>query len=448
MPGKTSEFHLPLSNEVDSPRFTQNLFSRVLFHIDDSTLRLKKKQGPMTAMTQTSSNNVQTQNASPNTPVESPLGKKTILFENHLRRGARMVDFSGWQMPLQYSKVLEEHEAVRFSAGLFDISHMGLVSVKGSSVEEAQTFLNQLVPQDLSKLYPGKAVYTQFLNPNGGIIDDIIIYRMPETQHFQKFSQILVICNASNTDLDCQWMKEHAQKFKSTIQIETFPQEFSLFALQGPRFLEIIETKGFKPENLPKRFHVNEAVLDSVPVLLARTGYTGEDGVEIIVENLHTQRLWDDLLAYGEPLGLKPIGLAARDTLRLEAAYPLHGHDISEADSPLEAGLGWSVKLNSPDDFIGKAALLTQQDQGLAKKFYCFKLKKKTIPRQDDLILKNGEIVGKVTSGSISPLLKEPIGMGYIQSGIVSGPGETIQVRVRGADVDAEIVERPFYKAR
>lgn len=356
-----------------------------------------------------------------------------------------MVDFSGWQMPLQYSKVLEEHEAVRSAAGLFDISHMGLVSVHCGDVEKTRAFLDSLVPQDLSKLYPGKAVYTQFLNEQGGILDDIIIYMLPALKGFAEFQEFLVICNASNTDLDCNWMKQHAP---AGMEVQFLSSEYSLFALQGPRFDEILETKGLAKSSLPKRFHVTEGELDTVPVLLCRTGYTGEDGVEIIVKNFQTQRLWDNLLAYGEPLGLKPIGLAARDTLRLEAAYPLHGHDISDADTPLEAGLGWSVKLDKPANFIGKAALKQQQEQGLARKFYCFKLKKKTIPRQDDLLIKDGKTVGKVTSGSISPLLNLPIGMGYIDSKAVSGPGDIIQVRVRGTDVDAEIVERPFYKAR
>jgi aminomethyltransferase len=187
-------------------------------------------------------------------------------------------------------------------------------------------------------------------------------------------------------------------------------------------------------------------MIQDVPVLISRTGYTGEDGVEIVVPSEKAEHLWNLLLELGKPNDLRPIGLGARDTLRLEAAYPLHGHDISEADSPLEAGLGWSVKLTKPGDFIGKAALLRQQAEGLPKELYCFTLNKKTIARQHDIILKDGVPVGEVTSGSISPLFNVPIGMGYIRSNTVIGPGDTIQIRVRGTDVDAEIVERPFYQ--
>ena len=384
---------------------------------------------------------------SPVSPESTAKGtaKRTPLYSNHVRRGARMVDFAGWDMPLQYTKVLEEHEAVRQRAGLFDISHMGLVVVTTGEVEKTREFLNKLVPQDLSKLYPGKAVYTQFLNQQGGILDDIIIYMLPEELPLPGFREFLVICNAANTKLDCQWMRQHAPE---GAEIKLVSGDYALLALQGPRFAEVLSAQGIQPDSLPGRFHVNAAHLSASPVLVARTGYTGEDGVELIVPSAAVSQVWDGLLEAGQAVGLQPIGLAARDTLRLEAAYPLHGHDISANDSPLEAGLGWSVKLEKPVEYVGQAALKRQKEQGLARKFYCFKLKKKTIPRQDDLLLWNGQPVGKVTSGSISPTLNEPIGMGYIKSGIVSGPGDVIQVRIRGAEVDAEIVERPFYKAR
>lgn len=358
-----------------------------------------------------------------------------------------MVDFANWQMPLQYGKVMEEHHSVRQAAGLFDISHMGLVTVTAAEPEAARAFLDRLVPQNLEKLYPGKAVYTQFLNESGGIIDDIIVYQLPLLPRLTDFKQFLVICNAANTDKDTAWMQQQAQALNYPgIQLQLHADKYSLFALQGPRFADVLARTGYDTDHLPKRFHIAEAQIQGTPVLISRTGYTGEDGVEIVVPSEKAEHVWNLLLELGKPNGLKPIGLGARDTLRLEAAYPLHGHDISENDSPLEAGLGWSVKLTKPGDFIGKDALLRQQADGLDKELYCFTINKKTIARQHDVILKDGVPIGEVTSGSISPLFNVPIGMGYIQSKAVVGPGDTIQIRVRGVDVDAEIVERPFYQ--
>lgn len=372
--------------------------------------------------------------------------KKTALYENHVARGAKMVDFAGWQMPLQYGKVMEEHHAVREVAGLFDISHMGLVTVRSGDLEATRAFLEYLVPQNLAKLRPGKAVYTQFLNENGGIIDDIIIYQLPELEHLKDLQEFLIICNASNTDKDIAWMQKQADALKFADLKITLHDQYGLFALQGPDFAHILARTGYDTDHLPKRFWIAEAQIQGTPVLVSRTGYTGEDGVEIIVPANKASALWDLLLDLGRPLELRPIGLGARDTLRLEAAYPLHGHDISENDSPLEAGLGWSVKLDKPMNFIGKAALLDQREHGLQKEFFCFTLNKRTIARQHDTILKNGVPIGEVTSGSISPLFNVPIGMGYIRSGSIVGLGDTVQIRVRGTDVDAEIVERPFYQ--
>lgn len=373
-------------------------------------------------------------------------GRKTTLHDNHISRGAKIVDFAGWRMPLQYGKVLEEHQAVRQAAGLFDISHMGLVNVSAGDVESVRSFLDYLVPQNLEKLTPGKAVYTQFLNSDGGIIDDIIVYMLPSIEHLQGFHQFMVICNAANTAKDIAWLQSRAQEQGADVRIELLSDRYSLFALQGPLFSDVLARTGYDSDHLPKRFHIQEARIQDIPALLSRTGYTGEDGVEVIVAHEQAEALWNLLLDLGRPIGLKPIGLAARDTLRLEAAYPLHGHDISEKETPLEAGLGWSVKLAKPGDFIGKAALLRQQEMGLEKEFYCFTLNKRTIAREHDVILKNGVPVGEVTSGSISPLFNVPIGMGYIRSHVINGPGDQIQIRIRGVDVDAEIVERPFYQ--
>lgn len=381
-----------------------------------------------------------------NSPSELAGAQKTALYDNHVARGAKMVDFAGWQMPLQYGKVLEEHHAVRQNAGLFDISHMGLVVVRCGDVERTRAFLDRLVPQNLGKLFPGKAVYTQFLNEAGGIIDDIIVYMLPPVSELPGFSEIMVICNASNTERDIRWMRENAQALGFDDISVNWLRDYALFALQGPNFADVLARTGYDTDHLPKRFNIAEAQIQGIPVLVSRTGYTGEDGVEIVVAANQAEALWNLLLDLGKPKGLRPIGLGARDTLRLEAAYPLHGHDISEKDTPLEAGLAWSVKLDKPGDFIGKQALLRQQESGLEKEFICFTIEKRTIARQHDIILKDGQPIGEVTSGSISPLFNVPIGMGYVKTHTITGPGDVLQIKVRGNDVDAEVVERPFYQ--
>jgi len=369
--------------------------------------------------------------------------KCTPLSRIHAGHGAKMVPFGGWDMPLQFSKVLEEHHAVRNACGLFDISHMGLLSVHSGDATLTQVALDALVPQDLSVLYPGKAVYTQLLNPEGGIIDDIIVYWMPETAHFGEFSEWLVICNASNTDTVIAWLKTHLPQ---QIQIDYMNATFSLLALQGPKFKSILDACGLTPsEPLPKRFHIGEYTLCNQLVLLSRTGYTGEDGVEIIISSQEVAVLWETLLEKD----VKPVGLAARDTLRLEAAYPLHGHELSEDITPLEAGLGWSVRLDTHGNFIGKAALLAQRANGSTRHFTCFVMQQKSIPRAGDKFLAlDGRVMGFVTSGSISPTLDKPIGVGYIEGDTPLAPGTVISVEIRGNALPAMVVERPFYSKK
>lgn len=374
-------------------------------------------------------------------------GKQTALYENHRARGAKLVDFAGWQLPLQFTRVMQEHQAVRQAAGLFDISHMGLVIVRSGDEAVTRAFLEHLLPRSLAKVGPGKAVYTQFLNERGGIIDDIIVYCMPESEHLSGFQEFLIITNAANTQKDMAWLRRQADRLQVRgLHVEAMASRYSLIALQGPRFEDILARTGYDTDHLPERFCIGEALIQGTPLWISRTGYTGEDGVELIVPSIQVAPLWDLLLEVGRPHGLQPIGLAARDTLRLEAAYPLHGSDISEADTPLEAGLQWSLSLNKPIDFIGKAALLAQKEEGPPREFCCFTVNQRVIGRHGDVILKDGEAIGVVTSGSISPLFNVPIGMGYVRSGSISGPGESIQIRVRDTDVAAEVVERPFYQ--
>lgn len=373
--------------------------------------------------------------------------RKTALAEHHVAQGAKMTEFAGWLMPLQFGRVLEEHQAVRQAAGLFDISHMGLLALRSGDEAVTRAFLDHLTPRRLDALYPGKAVYTQLLNERGGIIDDVILYRMPESEPLSGFQEFLLIANAGNTARDIAWLRQQADVLQCRgLRVETLSSRYSLLALQGPRFADVLARTGYDTDHLPGRFHIREALIQGTPVWISRTGYTGEDGVELIVPSAQVVSIWDLLLELGRSNGLRPVGLAARDTLRLEAAYPLHGHDITENDTPLEAGLGWSVHLDKPGDFIGKAALLQQQATGLPREFCCFTINQRVIAREHDLILKDGVPIGQVTSGSISPLFNVPIGMGYVRTHTISGPGDTIQIRVRGNDVDAEIVERPFYQ--
>lgn len=370
---------------------------------------------------------------------------KTPLNPNHQAHGAKLVEFGGWEMPLQFGKVLDEHHAVRKACGLFDICHMGLLSFSAASEMPIRAALNALVPQDLEKLYPGKAVYTQLLNEQGGILDDIIVYQLPPTQHFSQLGQFLIICNAANSTKVQHWIKSHLPQ---NIEMRYQNGAFGLIALQGPAFQDALQQVGLEPSApLPKRFHIAEYSLAGMPVLLSRTGYTGEDGVEILTPVQYAGNVWETLLSQGQSTGIKPIGLAARDTLRLEAAYPLHGAELTETITPLEAGLDWSVKLGQDADFIGKAALLKQQQAGLEKHFVCLEVLKNSIPRHHDPIFDaQGEPLGEITSGSISPTLGKPIGVGYITTDQPPAPGSRLLVGIRGNKVEAQVVARPFYR--
>ncbi|MDX2085894.1 MAG: glycine cleavage system aminomethyltransferase GcvT [Candidatus Melainabacteria bacterium] len=379
--------------------------------------------------------------------------KTTALYQNHVHRGAKMTPFAGWQMPLQFSRVLQEHAAVREAAGLFDVSHMGILVFEGPSTAVVRRFLDGLVPRDLEKrLQPGKAVYTQFLNEAGGILDDLIVYQLPpEAQTLGFQGEFLVVCNAANVIENCQWIDAH-QPEKVGVRVHLQYDRFSLLALQGPKFLQVMQTVGFQEVDLPKRFGVSVCTLHTgathCTVLAARTGYTGEDGLELIVPNAYAEWLWDTLLNQNEATGLLPVGLAARDTLRTEAALPLHGQDIGPDTTPLEAGLGWSVDWSKPLPYVGQSAIHAQQEKGLARIYHCFKLKKQTIPRPHDPLMLEGQVVGEVTSGTVSPCLDAAIGMGYVSTSAPLAPGSSLTVLGRkGVAMEAKVVTRPFYKS-
>jgi len=365
---------------------------------------------------------------------------KTALSEKHIGLNAKMVPFAGWYMPLQYDKITTEHVTVREHVGIFDVTHMGKFKVSG---EDAMNLLQRLVPQDVSKMEEGKAVYTQFCNPSGGIIDDLIIYRLQNKNNTYSF---LLIVNASNAKKDFDWIITNQNDSRS-IKIQNISAENCLIAVQGPDATSVLEELGLPKDQQPKTFYVKETKLHNMDCIVARTGYTGEDGFEILISNDNAGKLWDLLLSKGQKYGIKPIGLAARDTLRLEASLPLHGNDIDETTTPIEAGLGWTV---APDksDYLGKEILSKQMSQGTSRVFICFKMLSQAIPRKDCELFQDGRVIGDTTSGSIAPYLNCSVGMGYVDKSANTKPGDKIEVLIRNKKYPAEIVKRPFYKRK
>ena len=360
--------------------------------------------------------------------------KQTFLHDKHVALGARMVDFAGWDMPVQYSSIIEEHKTVREAVGLFDVSHMGEVIVYG---EDALPYLNKLVPQDLTKLVDLKAVYCQLTNKQGGIIDDLIIYKLEDKKY-------LIIANASRIDEDLNWMVRNKCGFDVSIVNES--HNYSLLAVQGPKACELIKSLGVN--DLPPFFSIKRGELFNINLWISRTGYTGEDGVEIMVRNEFSEYLWDKLLDAGKEFGIKPIGLGARDTLRLEAALHLYGNDLDENTTPIEAGLAWSVCKTKTEDYNGKAKIEEQLKNGVEEKLIGLKMLDKSIARHGYEVFYNGEKIGVITSGGISPIRGDNIALAYIKNLDNLAVGSTIQVSIREKLHDAEIVKRPFVEKK
>lgn len=360
--------------------------------------------------------------------------KQTFLHDKHVALGARMVDFAGWDMPVQYSSIIDEHKTVREAVGLFDVSHMGEVIVYG---EDALPYLNKLVPQDVTKLVDSKAVYCQLTNKQGGIIDDLIIYKLEDKKY-------LIIANASRIDEDLNWMVRNKCGFDVSIVNES--HNYSLLAVQGPKACELIKKLGVN--ELPPFFSIKRGELFNINLWISRTGYTGEDGVEIMVRNEFSEYLWDKLLDAGKEFGIKPIGLGARDTLRLEAALHLYGNDLDENTTPIEAGLAWSVCKNKTEDYNGKAKIEEQLKNGVEKKLIGLKMLDKSIARHGYEVFYNNEKIGIVTSGGISPIRGDNIALAYIKNLDNLTVGSTIQVSIREKLHDAEIIKRPFIEKK
>jgi aminomethyltransferase len=349
---------------------------------------------------------------------------RTPLYEAHREAGAKLVPFAGWEMPVQYEGIREEHLAVRQACGVFDVSHMGEIETEGP---EAQALLQHLLSNDVSKIEVGGAQYSCHCQQDGGVLDDLFSYRLADDRY-------LTVTNAANHERDLEWFQAHAAEFEAEVRDRI--EDFAMLAVQGPKAREIVGaiTEG----ELPARFRAAELRIAAADTLVCGTGYTGEDGVEILVRPAGARAVWDALL----DAGAKPAGLGARDTLRLEVCYCLYGNDLSTERTPIEAGLGWCLKEDT--GFVGAEACRRVREQGPEERLAPFVITGSGIPRQGNPILAGGERVGEVTSGTHSPSLGVGIGMGYVRSELAE-PGTEFEIDVRGKRRTAEVRESPLY---
>ncbi len=360
--------------------------------------------------------------------------KETFLHDKHIALGAKMVDFAGWHMPVQYTSIIEEHKTVRENVGLFDVSHMGEVFVSG---KDSLEFLNKIVPQDISKLTYEKAVYCQLTNKKGALVDDLIIYKLGLLEY-------MIICNAARIDEDLNWMVRNSKGLD--VKIDNQSHNYSLLAIQGPKAAELLQNMGLNTNQ--NSFTIRPAKVAGIKLLASRTGYTGEDGFELLVENEYSEELFDKILEYGKPFGIKPIGLGARDTLRLEAALHLYGNDLDENTTPIEAGLSWSVPKDKTADYNGKEVIMSQIKNGVEKKLVGLQMLDKNIARHGYDVYYKGEKIGIITSGGISPILNSNIALAYVKNIEEICTDSIVQVMIREKLHDAKIVKRPFVTKR
>ena len=362
--------------------------------------------------------------------------KRTPLHSAHRRLDGRMVEFGGWDMPVQYpAGTMTEHLRTRTHAGLFDVSHMGEIDVRGP---DAIPFVNRLVSNDAAKLIDGQAQYSALTTPEGTVIDDLLVYRLAE-------DHLLLVVNAGTTEKDWDWIRSHHGN--ENVELKNVSADYCQIAIQGPAALSILQTLTAVPLNEIKYYHFRYAPVDGVAAIVSRTGYTGEDGFEVYASADKGEQLWNKLLDagnFGADAGVLPCGLAARNTLRLEAGMCLYGHEIDETTTLLEANLGWICKLNK-GDFIGRERLQKQKEAGIERKLVGFEVTDHGIARDGQDVLIGGRRVGQVTSGSPAPFLKKNIGMAYVPVEF-AGEGGAIEIDVRGRLVGAQIVPLPFYK--
>lgn len=359
--------------------------------------------------------------------------KRTPFFPFHVQAGARLIDFGGWEMPVQYAGILDEHRAVRQAVGLFDVSHMGEVRFRGPKAIDA---VQGLITNDLSSIVDGQAMYTAMCNERGGIVDDLLVYRVSD-------QDILICVNAANREKDFNWLFSHNPEPSGAVVTDE-SNDWAQVAIQGPYAAATLQKLCELDLSQIKTYHFAHGTVAGVEgCIIARTGYTGEDGFEVFLPNSGAEAIWTGLMSAGAEHGIRPIGLGARDTLRLEAKYCLYGNDITDDTTPLEAGLGWVTKLDKTIPFIGQAPLIAQRDSGVPRRLVCLVVQDR-IARPHCAILENGEKVGEITSGTRSPTLEINIALGYVPARL-SKLGTRVQVDVRGKIAEARVV-KPFYK--
>lgn len=357
--------------------------------------------------------------------------KKTPFYDIHVKLGAKIVEFAGYYMPVQYRSITEEHKRVRKSVGLFDLSHMGEFTVKGPGAAE---FIQYAVTNDVTKLAPGQVMYTAMCYPDGGIVDDLLVYNLGV--------EFLLVVNASNIDKDFAHLSDLAKS--RDVKLVNYSDETALLAIQGPDAEKVLAKMTSYDLKSMKFYWSGVAEIAGSKMLFSRTGYTGEDGFELYMYPKDAPKLWNAAMEAAREFDVEPIGLGARDSLRLEMKYALYGNDIDRTTNPLEAGLGWIVKLDK-GDFVGRDVLLKVKAEGPKRKNVAFELKEKGFPRQHYPIVYNNEKVGEVTSGTFSPMLEKGIGTGYVPTEC-SNIANTIMIDIRGKQIPAEIVKPPFYK--
>lgn len=362
--------------------------------------------------------------------------RKTPLYDEHVALGGKIVDYAGWLLPVQYEGLIPEHEAVRNKAGLFDVSHMGAINVTGN---EALKFLDYLLTNDISKMVDEQVLYTFMCYPDGGVVDDLLTYKFADNDY-------MLVVNAANIEKDYAWILEQQKDFD--VVTENVSDDTSILAIQGPEAVKILQKLTDTDLSSIEAFHLKRDVtVSGVKATISRTGYTGEDGFEVYVDNVGVVKIWKDLMEAGKDLGLKPTGLGCRDTLRFEATLPLYGQEISDKINPLEGGLKFFVKLKKESDFIGKEALVKQDTEGLKRKMVGFELTGKGIPREGYEVQKDGKVIGHVTTGYMSPTVKKSIGNALLEidEAVI---GNEIDVIIRNKPVKALIRDRKFLANR